>query len=300
MPKADRPDLPTSSARFNEDRATYAVKGEGTPDLDTGIAAIREVVQTLKPKPGVYRMHDARGDVLYVGKARVLKNRVANYLQVDRLSTRLRRMVSQTRSLTIVTTNSEAEALLLEAQLIKRYRPAYNVLLRDDKSFPFILLRTDHAFPRISKHRGARRAKGNYYGPFASAGSVNTTINALQKLFLLRSCNDGFFSRRERPCLLYQIKRCSAPCVGRIDTGEYAELVGDAKAFLGGKSTQVQAKLGAAMEGASEAMDFERAAVFRDRLRALTYIQGTQAINADGVGDADIIALACKNGVTCI
>src|SRR5687768_13762096 len=151
MPKADRPDLPTSSARFNEERATYAVQGEGTPDLDAGVAAIREVVQTLKPKPGVYRMHDARGDVLYVGKARVLKNRVANYCQVERLSTRLRRMVSQTRSLTIVTTNSEAEALLLEAQLIKRYRPAYNVLLRDDKSFPFILLRSDHAFPRIMK-----------------------------------------------------------------------------------------------------------------------------------------------------
>ena len=170
-------------------------------------------------------MHDARGDVLYVGKARALKNRVANYLQVERLSNRLRRMISQTRSMTIVTTNSEAEALLLEAQLIKRYRPPYNVLLRDDKSFPFILLRADHAFPRITKHRGARRAKGDYYGPFASAGSVNTTINALQKLFLLRSCTDSFFARRDRPCLLYQIKRCSAPCVGRIDEAGYAELV---------------------------------------------------------------------------
>jgi excinuclease ABC subunit C len=234
MSKADRPDLPSSNERFNEDRATYAVKGEGTPDLAAGIAAIREVVRTLKPTPGVYRMHDTRGDVLYVGKARALKNRVANYVQVDRLPLRLKRMVSQTRSLTIVTTNSEAEALLLEAQLIKRYRPAYNVLLRDDKSFPFILIRADHAFPRIMKHRGARRAKGDYYGPFASAGSVNTTINALQKLFLLRSCNDGFFSRRDRPCLLYQIKRCSAPCVGRIDTAGYAELVGEARDFLGG------------------------------------------------------------------
>ena len=296
MPKADRPDLPTSSARFNEDRATYAVKGEGTPDLDTGIAAIREVVQTLKPKPGVYRMHDARGDVLYVGKARVLKNRVANYLQVDRLSTRLRRMVSQTRSLTIVTTNSEAEALLLEAQLIKRYRPAYNVLLRDDKSFPFILLRTDHAFPRISKHRGARRAKGNYYGPFASAGSVNTTINALQKLFLLRSCNDGFFSRRERPCLLYQIKRCSAPCVGRIDEIGYAELVGEARDFLGGKSGAVQKKMEGQMAEAAAALDYERAALLRDRLRAATFIQGSQAINAEGVGNADIFAMAGSGG----
>ena len=296
MPKADRPDLPTSSARFNEERATYAVKGEGTPDLDAGIAAIREVVQTLKPTPGVYRMHDARGDVLYVGKARVLKNRVANYLQVERLSNRLRRMVSQTRSLTIVTTNSEAEALLLEAQLIKRYRPAYNVLLRDDKSFPFILLRSDHAFPRISKHRGARRAKGNYYGPFASAGSVNTTINALQKLFLLRSCNDGFFARRDRPCLLYQIKRCSAPCVGRIDEAGYAELVGEAKDFLGGKSGAVQKKIEAQMAGAAAALDYERAAMLRDRLRAATFIQGSQAINAEGVGNADIFAMAGGGG----
>ena len=161
-------------------------------------------------------MTDLRGDVLYVGKARSLRARVTNYTQVTRLPKRLQRMVAQTRGMTIVTTNNEAEALLLEAQLIKRYRPAYNVLLRDDKSFPFILLRDDHAYPRIQKHRGARRAKGNYYGPFASAGSVNTTLNALQKLFLLRSCSDGFFSRRDRPCLLYQIKRCSAPCVGRI------------------------------------------------------------------------------------
>ncbi|HQA18765.1 MAG TPA: GIY-YIG nuclease family protein, partial [Novosphingobium sp.] len=193
MAKAGRPDQPNGSDRFNEERATYVVKGS-QPDLDAGVRAIREVQATLKPKPGVYRMLDARGDVLYVGKARALKNRVANYTQVDRLPLRLKRMVAQTRAMTIVTTNSEAEALLLEAQLIKRYRPPYNVLLRDDKSFPFILLRADHDFPRITKHRGARRAKGNYYGPFASAGSVNTTINALQKLFLLRSCTDSFFA----------------------------------------------------------------------------------------------------------
>ncbi|PZP18340.1 MAG: excinuclease ABC subunit C, partial [Sphingomonas hengshuiensis] len=230
-------------------------------------------------------------------KARALKSRVTNYTQVDRLPKRLQRMVALTRSMTIVTTNNEAEALLLEAQLIKRYRPAYNVLLRDDKSFPFILLRADHDFPRIQKHRGARRAKGNYYGPFASAGAVNTTLNALQKLFLLRSCTDGFMKRRDRPCLLYQIKRCSAPCVGRISTDDYAELVADAKAFLGGKSTQVQAKLGAQMEAAAAAMDFELAAILRDRLRALTFIQGSQAINADGVGDADVFAMANRNGV---
>jgi excinuclease ABC subunit C len=282
--------------RFHEDKATYTVRGSGQPDIDAGMAAIREVVQTLKPKPGVYRMHDARGDVLYVGKARALRNRVANYLQVERLTNRLRRMVSQTRSMTIVTTNSEAEALLLEAQLIKRYRPPYNVLLRDDKSFPFILLRADHAYPRIMKHRGARKAKGNYYGPFAGAGAVNTTINALQKLFLLRSCNDGFMARRDRPCLLYQIKRCSAPCVGRIDEAAYAELVRQAKDFLGGKSGAVQREIEAQMQAAAEAMDFESAAMLRDRLRAATFIQGSQAINADGVGNADVFAMATKGG----
>ncbi len=288
---------PNTPDRFNEDKAAFAVRGADTPDLATGVAAIRNVLATLPSRPGVYRMQDARGDVLYIGKARALKNRVANYTQVDRLTKRLQRMVAQTRSMTIVTTNNEAEALLLEAQLIKRYRPAYNVLLRDDKSFPFILLRDDHAFPRVQKHRGARRAKGNYYGPFASAGSVNNTLNALQKLFLLRSCTDSFFNNRDRPCLLYQIKRCSAPCVGRIELPEYAELVEDAKSFLAGKSTGVQAKLGAQMQAAAENMDFELAAILRDRLKALTYIQGTQAINAEGVGDADIFAMAAANGV---
>lgn len=283
--------------RFNEEAATYTVRGADTPDLETGVAAIRNVLKTLPLKPGVYRMHDAKGDVLYVGKARALKNRVGNYVQVERLSKRLQRMVSLTRSMTIVTTNNEAEALLLEAQLIKRYRPAYNVLLRDDKSFPFILLRADHDFPRIQKHRGARRAKGDYYGPFASAGSVNNTLNALQKLFLLRSCTDGFFKTRDRPCLLYQIKRCSAPCVGRIDDAGYAELVADAKKFLAGKTTDVQAKLGTQMQAAAENMDFELAAVLRDRLKALTFIQGTQFINAEGVGDADIFALASHEGL---
>ncbi|MDN4632365.1 excinuclease ABC subunit UvrC [Sphingomonas sp. PsM26] len=288
---------PNAPTRFHEDKATFTVRGSDAPDIEAGVAAIRNVLATLPIRPGVYRMLDARGDVLYVGKARALKNRVTNYTQVDRLSKRLQRMVAQTRSMMIVTTNNEAEALLLEAQLIKRYRPAYNVLLRDDKSFPFILLRVDHAYPRIQKHRGARRAKGNYYGPFASAGSVNNTLNALQKLFLLRSCTDGFFKNRDRPCLLYQIKRCSAPCVGRIDEAGYAELVADAKAFLGGKSTEVQAKLGAQMQVAAENMDFELAAIIRDRLRALTFIQGSQAINAEGLGDADIFAMACKNGV---
>ncbi|WP_066552056.1 excinuclease ABC subunit UvrC [Croceicoccus bisphenolivorans] len=292
---AGTPPTPTGSERFLEEKATHTVRGS-QPDIEAGVNAIREVLRTLKPKPGVYRMQDARGDVLYVGKARALKNRVANYTQVERLPLRLKRMVAQTRSMTIVTTNSEAEALLLEAQLIKRYRPPYNVLLRDDKSFPFILLRSDHSYPRIMKHRGARRAKGNYYGPFASAGSVNTTINALQKLFLLRSCTDSFFSRRDRPCLLYQIKRCSAPCVGRIDEAGYAELVGEAKDFLAGKSSAVQAKIEKQMAAAAEALDFETAAMLRDRLRAATFIQGSQAINAAGVGDADVFAMATKGG----
>ncbi len=294
---AGRPETPRAEHRFHEEAATFTVRGSDTPDLDAGVAAIRNVLKTLPPAPGVYRMQDAKGDVLYVGKARALKARVANYTQVKQLPKRLQRMVSQCRAMTVVTTNNEAEALLLEAQLIKRYRPPYNVLLRDDKSFPFILLRGDQAFPRIQKHRGARRMKGDYYGPFASAGSVNNTLNALQKLFLLRSCTDGFFKTRDRPCLLYQIKRCSAPCVGRIDEGGYADLVADAKNFLAGKATDVQAKLGAEMEGAAAAMDFERAAVLRDRLKALTFIQGTQFINAEGVGDADIFALAAKDGV---
>ncbi|HEY0627562.1 MAG TPA: excinuclease ABC subunit UvrC [Allosphingosinicella sp.] len=288
------------SDRFSEEKSAYTVRGSDQPDIDAGVAAIRAVVRTLPVRPGVYRMLDAKGDVLYVGKARALKNRVSNYTQVSRLTKRLQRMVAQTRSMQIVTTNTEAEALLLEAQLIKRYRPPYNVLLRDDKSFPFILLREDHPFPRVQLHRGARRAKGQYYGPFASTGSVRTTLTALQKLFLLRSCTDSFFANRSRPCLLYQIRRCSAPCVERIDKDGYGELIQDAKDFLGGKSNKVQEKLGKLMTGAAEAMDFELAAIYRDRLRALTYIQGTQTVNAEGLGDADIFALACKGGTMCI
>jgi len=298
--KADRPDHPRAAERFNEEKATYAVRGTGQPDLEAGIAAIRDVAKTLPRRPGVYRMQDSRGDVLYVGKARTLQSRVNSYTQVARLTNRLQRMVAQTRSLTIVTTRTEAEALLLEAQLIKRFRPPYNVLLRDDKSFPFILLREDHPFPRVQKHRGARRSKGQYYGPFASAGSVTRTLNALQKLFLLRSCSDSFFESRSRPCLLYQIRRCSAPCVGRISESDYGELVNDAKAFLAGRSTGVQERLGRLMAEAAERQDYELAAVYRDRLRALTYIQGSQTVHSEGLGDADIFALARKGGTTSI
>ncbi len=296
---AGTPNDPRGAERFNEERAAYTVSS-AQPDLEGGVQAIRDVVKVLKPVPGVYRMCDARGEVLYVGKARSLKARVANYTQIAGLSSRLQRMVSQTRSMEIITTNSEAEALLLEAQLIKRFRPPFNVLLRDDKSFPFILLRADHAFPRIQKHRGARRAKGNYYGPFASAGSVNSTLNALKKLFLLRSCTDSFFNNRDRPCLLYQIKRCSAPCVGRISEPDYDALVRQAKDFLSGKSGAVQADLERQMAEAAENLQFETAAMLRDRLRAATFIQGSQAINAAGLGDADVFALAAKNGQMCV
>jgi excinuclease ABC subunit C len=298
--KADRPDHPKSAERFNEEQATYAVRGGDQPDIETGVAAIREVLKTLPRRPGVYRMQDVRGDVLYVGKARALRNRVTNYTQVTKLPKRLQRMVSQTRSMTIITTRTEAEALLLEAQLIKRFRPPYNVLLRDDKSFPFILLREDHAFPRIQKHRGARRIKGQYYGPFASAGSVTRTLNALQKLFLLRSCSDSYFENRSRPCLLYQIKRCSAPCVGRIAEQDYGELVGEAKEFLAGRSIGVQSRLSRLMADAADKQDYELAAVYRDRLRALTYIQGSQTVHAEGLGDADVFALATKGGTVSV
>jgi excinuclease ABC subunit C len=280
---------PNSPGRFNEEKATYALRGDDQPDLEAGVAAIRAVAKSLPVRPGVYRMLDARGDVLYVGKARSLKNRVNQYTQVTRQTKRLLRMVSQTRAMQIVTTNSEAEALLLEAQLIKRFRPPYNVLLRDDKSFPFILLREDHGFPRVQLHRGARRHKGQYYGPFASAGSVRATLNALQKLFLLRSCTDSFFANRSRPCLLFQIRRCSAPCVGRIDDDGYAELVQDAKDFLGGRSTKVQQKLGKLMSQASEAMDFELAAIYVTACARSPH-PGQPGDPREKLGDADLFA----------
>jgi len=292
--------LPGSPDRFAEDAATYTVKGS-LPDVETGLTSIRNILKTLRSDPGVYRMHDANDQVLYVGKAKSLKARVGNYTQVTRLPRRLQRMVAQTRSMTVVVTRSEAEALLLEAQLIKRFRPPYNVLLRDDKSFPFIALDEEHRFPRLSKHRGARKPRTHYYGPFASAGAVNTTLNALQKLFLLRSCTDSYMQNRSRPCLLHQIRRCSAPCTGLIDESGYAELVTDAMSFLSGRSQQVQKKLGQKMAEAASSQDYELAAVFRDRLKALTAIQGTQAINAEtDAVNADVIAMATGEGTVCV
>ncbi len=293
-------EVPESPDRFDESEAADTV-ARGQPNLEQGITAIRDTLATLGRQPGVYRMVDDSGGILYVGKAKALRNRVANYVQVDRLPQRLKRMVALTRGMVVVTTGSEAEALLLESQLIKRHRPPFNVLLRDDKSFPFIALNGNHEFPRLAKHRGARRDGEIYYGPFAGAGAVNTTLNALQKVFLLRSCTDSFMANRSRPCLLYQIRRCSAPCVGRIDTASYAALVADAKAFLSGRSGAVQARLKAAMQEAAEARDYERAAVIRDRLKALAYIQGSQAIHAgDARLDADVIAVARERGITSI
>jgi len=286
--------------RFSEAQSADAVRGAELPDLAAGLAAIGAELRSLPARPGVYRMLDARGDALYVGKARNLKARVYNYVQPARLPGRLLRMVAQTRSMVIVTTATEAEALLLEANLIKRLRPAYNVLLRDDKSFPYIFLREDHDWPQLTKHRGSRKGRGVYYGPFASAGAVTRTLNALQKVFLLRSCSDSFFQNRSRPCLLHQIKRCAAPCVGRIEPAAYAALIDQAKAFLSGRSQQVQELLAGRMATAADAFDYEGAAVYRDRLRALALIQAHQTINADIAGDADVIALASKAGTTCI
>lgn len=265
-----------------------------------GATVLRDALTTMPGTPGVYRMLDAKGDALYVGKARNLKRRVSQYLQFHRMPHRLLRMVAETRKMEIVSTHTEVEALLLESNLIKRLKPRFNVLLRDDKSFPYIALIEDHDFPQVTKHRGSRDRKGSYYGPFASAGSVNQTLTAMQRAFLLRSCNDSIFTTRTRPCLLYQIKRCSAPCVGRISKEDYAGLMAEAKAFLEGRSRDAQEKLAARMQAASDAMDFETAAMYRDRIRALTAVQARQDINVDDLGDCDVIALASEGGQTCL
>jgi excinuclease ABC subunit C len=268
--------------------------------LATGAAAIRAVVKNLPPRPGVYRMLDAKGDALYVGKARNLKSRVANYINIVDLSNRLRRMVAETAAMEVVVTHTEVEALLLESNLIKRLMPRYNVLLRDDKSFPFIEINTAHDFPQLAKHRGAHDPKSEYFGPFASAGAVNRTLIALQRAFLLRSCRDSMFASRTRPCLLYQIKRCSAPCVGRIDPDGYARLVDEARDFLNGRGQDVQSELAGDMQTAAEGLDFEAAALIRDRIRALTHVQGQQDINVQSVADADVVAAHQAGGQTSI
>lgn len=266
----------------------------------SGFDIIRGYLQGISSGPGVYRMMDKEGNVLYVGKAKNLKNRVANYISVSGLSGRIMRMVSLTKAMEIVTTKTEAEALLLEANLIKKLKPRYNILLRDDKSFPYILLTGEHPFPQLVKHRGVQGKKGQYFGPFASAGAVNETLSILQKLFLVRPCTDAMFASRTRPCLQYQIKRCSAPCVGYVSQSEYAEQIVQAKQFLSGRSREVQKRLAAQMQEASDAMDYEKAAVVRDRIAALTRVQHEQGIIAESLQDADVLALFRDGEQVCI
>ncbi|MDF3074375.1 MAG: uvrC [Alphaproteobacteria bacterium] len=283
--------------------AEFGGENETAPEpgtLAAGIGVIKAHVKTLPRAPGVYRMIDAKGDVIYVGKARFLRNRVGSYTQTPRLTTRLMRMVSATASMEFVVTGSEAEALLLESNLIKKFRPRFNVMLKDDKSFPYILIRRDHPWPQLVKHRGARQAGGDYFGPFASAGAVNRTLYALQRAFPLRSCSDAIFANRTRPCLQYQIKRCTAPCTNYISHDEYEALVGEVRDFLSGRSRQVQETLSQRMEAASAELDFERAAVFRDRIKALTQIQSHQSINNLDIDEADVFALHAQGAQACI
>jgi len=288
---------PTADAPLAADVAASAAPATG---IAAGVAAIRGVLNSMPATPGVYRMLNRKGDALYVGKARNLKSRVQNYTHPAGLSNRLRRMIAETAAMEIVVTHTEAEALLLECNLIKRLMPRYNVLLRDDKSFPLIHLTAGHAFPQLTKFRGARTKDGSYFGPFASAGAVNRTLVTLQKAFLLRSCSDSAFSIRTRPCLLFQIKRCSAPCVGRISRDDYAALIDQAHTFLSGRSDDVQQRLATEMQTAASALDFEAAALIRDRIRALSLVQGHQDIHVLGVVDADVIAAHQAGGQTCV
>ena len=298
--KAARPQEEAPSAVLPE------VSSEDSPEasseaLTQGLAVLKDRVKTLKSGPGVYRMLDAAGDPLYIGKAKNLIRRVTAYTQISRLPTRLLHMVAQTRDLEVIATKTDVEALLLESNLIKRFAPPYNVLLRDDKSFPYILLTEDHAFAHLKMHRGAHRQAGAYFGPFASAGLVKRTVNAMEKAFLLRTCSNHTFATRQRPCLKYQIKRCSAPCVGKISPEAYGTLVADAQNFLAGDSRKVADDLSAQMAQAAERLDFEQAARLRDRLRALSAIQMGQDVNVQGVlTDADVIAISDQEGPACV
>ncbi|MBN8521791.1 MAG: excinuclease ABC subunit UvrC [Alphaproteobacteria bacterium] len=268
--------------------------------LAQGVAVIRDHVTRLPESPGVYRMINAKGDVLYVGKAKALKKRVISYTHVDKLPIRLKRMVAETVAMEFVNTATEVEALLLEANLIKKFQPRYNILLRDDKSFPYIMISGGHDFPQVKKHRGAREDGGEYFGPFAGAGAVNHTIEVLQRVFRLRNCSDNIFANRSRPCLQYHIKRCTAPCVGKISKETYAQDVAKARAFLQGESRAIQQEFAQFMQAASDSQDYERAAEYRDRIKALTAIQSRQDINLEGLGDMDAMALARREGKTCI
>jgi excinuclease ABC subunit C len=305
--QSDRPEEDIDLAESEDDdiglpeiEEAGAVELPAASSGTTGRAALIRFVKLAPSAPGVYRMVDANGDVLYVGKAKNIRKRVLAYVRPTGHDSRIERMISAASSIEFVSTGSETEALLLEANLIKRLRPRFNVLLRDDKSFPYILITGDHWAPQILKHRGARTRQGNYFGPFASAGAVNRTITALQRAFLLRSCSDPFFESRTRPCLLYQIKRCSGPCTSEIAFPEYRELVREATAFLSGRSRAVKGELASEMEKASEAMDFERAAIYRDRLAALSAIQSHQGINPRGIEEADVFAVHQQGGFNCV
>ncbi|MET0746294.1 MAG: excinuclease ABC subunit UvrC [Microvirga sp.] len=302
-------DVPPDILDNEDDDEAVAVEGGSDVEFDLeanpgsvqrGTEVIRRFWTTLPNAPGVYRMFDGKGDVLYVGKAKSLKARVGSYARGQAHSNRIARMIGETTSMEFVTTATETEALLLEANLIKQLRPRYNVLLRDDKSLPYILLTADHEAPQLVKHRGARKRPGDYYGPFASVWAVNRTVNALQRAFLLRSCNDSYYENRTRPCLLFQIKRCSGPCTREIPLDEYAGLAGEARAFLAGKSNAVKARITAEMQQASQDMEFERAARARDRLAALSAIQGVQGINTHSVEEADVFALDEQAGQFCV
>ena len=284
------PEEEPAKLRFEEDEGSLAA----------GRAAIVHFVKLAPSRPGVYRMIDGRGDVLYVGKAKNVKKRIQAYARPTGLGTRIERMIAATRSVEFVVTRTETEALLLEANLIKRLRPRFNVVLRDDKSFPYILITSDHWAPQILKHRGARNRQGHYYGPFASVWAVNRTINALQRAFLLRSCSDPFFESRTRPCLLYQIKRCSGPCTKEIEFKDYSVLVREANEFLSGRSKRIKGQLAQEMEKASTTLDFERAAIYRDRLAALSAIQSHQGVNPRGVEEADVFAVHQQGGFSCV
>lgn len=294
---AKKPDLaPTTKSA---DQIVW--EDSGSPDETlSGVEVISGLVKRLPNSPGVYRMFNVGGDVLYVGKARNLKKRVSSYAKMGGHSNRIARMIQQTRTMEFVTTHTEMEALLLEANLIKRLRPRFNVLLRDDKSFPYIVLTDDHSSPGIFKHRGARQKKRSYFGPFASAGSVTRTINAMQRAFLVRTCSNNVFESRTRPCLLHQIKRCSAPCTGEITPEDYSVLVKDAKRFLSGKSSDIQNQLSNQMQTASEELDFERAAIYRDRLSALSHVQAHQGINPQSTDEADVFSIVQQGGLNCI
>ncbi|MFN7055883.1 excinuclease ABC subunit UvrC [Hyphomonas sp.] len=265
-----------------------------------GVDVIREHLKHLPPRPGVYRMFGEAGEVLYVGKARDLKARVSNYTRMGGHTQRIARMISLTRAMEFVVTETETEALLLEASLVKSLKPRFNVLLRDDKSFPYILIRRNHQAPQIKKYRGSKQDEGDYFGPFASAGAVMRTLDTLQKAFLLRTCEDSVYSARTRPCMLHQIKRCAAPCVGLISVADYTALADEAADFLRGKGADLQKRLAAEMEAAAEAMEFETAARLRDRIRAIAHVRATQDVNPDGIEEADVFAIAMEGGVSCV